>query len=158
MLRRVGYRSAATVFVFAGLWFVLGLVALVSGVPGALGIGGEMFLAWLFLLMLGVAFAGATLTMAAINGLFPPSEPADATKPKTATSARNDGMPVRPRTDTRRSTTTPTRTTTSTPPAASATHDAEGRPLPWTQSPLPERPLRRTTPRPSRPADERTGR
>ena len=138
MIRRIGYRTAATAFVFAGLWFLIGLVALVSPIPGALGIGGEMLLAWglLFLVILGAA--GVTLVLAAINGLFPPDAPSPG-----AGAIRQSAPPAASRIT----------ATTAGPP----THDADGRPLPWSTSPLPDRVPRRTTtatrPRPSRPAD-----
>ena len=47
MIRRISYRSAATAFVFTGLWFVLGL--LWSPILPALGIRGQMLVAWLLL-------------------------------------------------------------------------------------------------------------
>ncbi len=74
MIRRVSYRSAVTAFVFAGLWFVLGLLLLWSPVPGALGIRGNMTMAWLFLFLVILAGAGATLTLASYNGIFPPDD------------------------------------------------------------------------------------
>jgi hypothetical protein len=136
MIRGIGYRTAATIFVFTGLWFILGLLMLASPVPHALGIGGAMFVAWLLLFLAMLALAGASLTMAAINGLFPPSEP-------RATRVVSPPPPVVAGRDPRAS-------------AATATHDADGRPLPWTQSPLPERAPRRPGTR-SRPADRRQG-
>jgi hypothetical protein len=138
MIRGIGYRTAATIFVFTGLWFVLGLLMLASPIPHALGIGGAMFVAWLLLFLAMLALAGASLTMAAINGLFPPAEPraarAAVQQAATVSAARRDSHAI----------------------AATATHDADGRPLPWTQSPLPERAPRRTSTR-SRPADRRQG-
>ena len=67
MIRRISYRSAATAFVFAGLWFVLGLLLLWSPIPGALGIRTQMLLAWLFLFLLILAGSGAMLTLASYN-------------------------------------------------------------------------------------------
>jgi hypothetical protein len=113
-MRRVNYRAAGTMLVFSGLWFVLGAILLLSPIPGALGIGYRMFVAWLMLFLLMLAASGFGLTLAAINGIFPP--PARAPRPS-----------VRPA------------------PPESLTHDAEGRPLPWTQSPLPQESTRRTT-------------
>lgn len=71
MLRRISYRSAVTAFVFTGLWLVLGLVLLWTPVPGALGIRGEMFVAWLVLFFAELALSGLALFVAAINGIFP---------------------------------------------------------------------------------------
>ena len=139
MLRRIRYRSAATTFVFCGLWFVLGLMMLASPIPHALGIGGAMFVAWFFVFLLGLAASGGALTVAAVNRLLPPTEgPGSGARrplpapPATAPSGR-EREPVAPGT---------------------ATHDAEGRPLPWTSSPLPERRPRRPAPR----IDPRQGR
>ncbi len=71
MLRAIGYRAAITSFVFTGLWFVLGLLLLSTPAPGALGIAGGMFTAWLLLFFAILALAGLTLLIAAINGVFP---------------------------------------------------------------------------------------
>jgi hypothetical protein len=117
MIRRISYRSAITAFVFTGLWFVLGLLLLWSPIPSALGIRGHMFIAWLALFLLILAGSGAMLTMASINGIFPPDE---RPQPKPA-------------------------------PAATATHTADGQPQPWSKSPLPERPARRTLSTSARP-------
>lgn len=73
MIRRIGYRAALTAFVFTGLWFVLGLLLVSSPLPGALGIAGGLFTAWLLLFLAMLAGSGATLLVAAINGLFPPN-------------------------------------------------------------------------------------
>ncbi len=78
MLRRISYRTAATAFVFTGLWFVLGLFFLWTPVPHALGIRGELFAAWIVLFLLIMAVAGLTLFFAAINGIFPPNVRAPA--------------------------------------------------------------------------------
>lgn len=71
MVRRIGYRAAVTGFVFTGLWFVLGLLLLSTPAPGALGIAGGMFTAWLLLFFVILAAAGVTLVIAAVNGIFP---------------------------------------------------------------------------------------
>lgn len=73
------------VFVFTGLWLVIGAVVLWSPVPGALGIGDGFFVAWLMLFFAILAAAGVTLTAAAVNGAFPPAPPAP---PRAATPAR----------------------------------------------------------------------
>jgi hypothetical protein len=115
MIRRITYRSAATAFVFTGLWFVLGLLLLWSPIPGSLGIRGQMLVAWLLLFLLIMATAGAMLTLASFNGIFPPAERAS------------------------RARTSPARQ----PPSATE-REATGTPAPWTQSPLPDRPARPT--------------
>lgn len=138
MIRGIGYRAAATVFVFAGLWFVLGILTLMSPVPHALGIGDEMFVAWLLLFLVILATAGGSLTMAAINGLFPPSEMPRPARRRAERARGASGAPA-------------------AQPDTMATHDADGRPLPWTQSPLPQRPPRRTTATHPRPIDPRQG-
>ena len=112
MLRQINYRNAATMFVFTALWFVIGLVLLKTPIPGARGIRGTMLVAWLLLLFVILALSGATLTLAAINGIFPAQRGRAAAPPAVAAPAA--------------------------PPASDdATTDAEGKPLPWTQSPLP---------------------
>ncbi len=137
MIRRISYRSAATAFVFTGLWFVIGLVLLWSPIPSALGIGGPMLVAWLLLFLVILAGSGAMLTIASFNGIFPPAE---RPQPRRATPA----PPVSP--------------------LAEAFRTPDGKPLPWTSSPLPERPARRAStttairPRsPDRPPAQRGG-
>ena len=112
MIRRVSYRFAVTAFVFAGLWFVLGLLLLWSPIPGALGIRGSLVLAWLFLFLVIFAGAGATLTLASYNGIFPPD---DAPAPRPQPQVHQPEPLVTP----------------------------DGRPMPWTQSPLPSRHAKR---------------
>jgi hypothetical protein len=116
MLRRIGYRDAFTALIFTGLWFALGLILLFSGIPTSVGIGREMFTAWLLLFFAISAVAGGMLTMAAINGIWPPVE-----RPPQRPSRR-----------------TPAEKATPAPqPAADTT------PLPWSTSPLPQRGTRR---------------
>ncbi len=112
MLRQINYRNAATMFVFTGLWFVIGLVLLKTPIPGALGIRGTMMVAWLLLLFVILGLSGATLTLAAINGIFPAQRGRAAVRPPVAAPAASSS-------------------------GDEATTDAEGKPLPWTQSPLP---------------------
>ncbi len=71
-MRRLTYRHALTAFFFAGSWFVLGVLLLLSPLPGALGIVADLFQAWLLLFFLALGISGAMLTMAACNGIFPP--------------------------------------------------------------------------------------
>jgi hypothetical protein len=73
MLRRISYRTAVNLFVFTGLWLLIGAVIMWTPVPGTLGISGAFFVLWLMLFFAILAVAGATLTAAAINGAFPPS-------------------------------------------------------------------------------------
>lgn len=75
VLRRVDYRIAINLFVFTGLWFVIGAMLLWSPVPGALGIGSGLFVMWLLLFFGVLAVAGSALTIAAINVAFPGAEP-----------------------------------------------------------------------------------
>lgn len=95
MIRRIGYRTALTAFVFTGLWFVLGLLLVSSPIPGALGISGELFTAWLLLFLGMLGLSGLALFLAALNGIFPPNVRA----PRRATTgwvATDTTLPVRP--------------------------------------------------------------
>jgi hypothetical protein len=71
MLRRIGYRAALTAFTFTALWLFLGLLLLATPVPHALGIGGELFVAWVLIFLLALGCSGLLLFVAALNGLFP---------------------------------------------------------------------------------------
>ncbi len=92
MLRRINYRHAANAFVFTALWFVIGAVALWSPIPGALGIAGGMFAAWLVLLFIVLAVAGSVLTVAALNAAFP--SPLAAPPISRAMPERSPGAPM----------------------------------------------------------------
>ena len=70
-MRKISYRAAVTAFVFAGLWFVIGLVLLSTPIPHALGIRGALFVAWLLLFFAMLALSGLLLVIASINGMFP---------------------------------------------------------------------------------------
>jgi hypothetical protein len=98
MFRRVSYRTAVTAFVFTGLWFMLGLMLLFTPIPGALGIRGEMFVAWLMLFFATLALSGLTLVIAAINGIFPRNvrAPSAAEALWGAPQLENPSMPRRP--------------------------------------------------------------
>ena len=111
-----------TAFVFTGLWFVIGLLLLWSPIPSALGIGGQLFVAWLTLWLLMLAGSGAMLTLASFNGIFPTQ------------SLRSGPKPPRHAT-----------------PAATATHTADGQPQAWSRSPLSDGPPRRTVASSARP-------
>ena len=74
-LRRITHRLAVNAFIFTGLWFIIGAIVLWSPLPGALGIGGQMFAAWLILFFLILAVSGSLLTAAALNAAFPPQPP-----------------------------------------------------------------------------------
>ena len=84
-MRRISYRTAANAFIFTALWLLIGALTLWSPVPGALGIAGGMFTAWLLLFFAALALAGALLTMAALNAAFPPSA---ASPPRRTAGAR----------------------------------------------------------------------
>ncbi len=71
MFRRIGYRAALTSFAFTALWLFLGLLLLSTPVPHALGIGSEMFVAWVLIFLAALAFSGLLLFIAALNGIFP---------------------------------------------------------------------------------------
>ena len=111
MIRRISYRTAVTAFVFTALWFVLGLLLLWSPIPSALGIRGQMLVSWLVLFLLILAGSGATLTIASLNGIFPPPE---RTAPVRAVAAPST-------------------------PAPEPMVTPDGKPLPWVESPLPQR-------------------
>ena len=105
MLRRITYRTAANAFIFTGLWFLIGAMLLWSPVPGALGIRGEMFGAWVLLFFVMLAGAGSALTLAAINGAFPTTGgaarargPQRAQSPQPAPRRRNETLwaPAKP--------------------------------------------------------------
>ena len=74
MLRQVTYRTAVNMIIFTTLWFIIGALVMWSPVPGALGISGGFFVAWLFLFFTVLAATGASLSLAAWNGIFPPSQ------------------------------------------------------------------------------------
>ena len=92
MLRRINYRHAINAFVFTALWFAIGAIVLWSPVPGALGIAGEMFAAWLVLFFVIMSAAGSLLTVAALNAAFPP-QPAAPPRDR-AMPARSTGAPI----------------------------------------------------------------
>ena len=70
-MRRISYKTALTALFFVGAWFVLGFLFLMTPIPGALGIGGTLFQAWILVFIVALGIGGAMLTMASINGLFP---------------------------------------------------------------------------------------
>ena len=115
MIRRISYRSAVTAFVFTGLWFALGLLLLWSPILSALGIRGQMLVAWLLLFFVMLAGSGAMLTIASFNGIFPPDERAAPRRAIAAPRAQAPEPMVTP----------------------------DGKPMPWMESPLPQRPARR---------------
>jgi hypothetical protein len=98
-MRRISYRTAVTAFVFAGLWFAFGLFLLWTPLPGALGIRGGLFTAWLLLFFAILALCGLTLVIASINGMFPSNVRAPR-RAEQLWSAPTDGavvLPQRPR-------------------------------------------------------------
>ena len=99
MLRQITYRTALNGFIFTGLWLVIGGVVLWSPIPGALGIGGALFTAWLLLFFAILALAGAMLTAAALNAAFPPASgtPQPPSRPQRRQAQRvrrPDGTPL----------------------------------------------------------------
>jgi len=97
MMRSVTYRQAFNAFLFTGLWFAFGAIVLWSPLPGALGIGGEMFAAWVLLFFGALAVSGVLLTLAALNGAFPRRP---SSHRRTAAAARRPGDPMwAPRSD-----------------------------------------------------------
>lgn len=87
VLRNVGYRTAINLFVFSGLWLIIGALALWSPLPSALGILSGFFAAWVLLFFVVLALAGAALTVAALNAAFPPASPPTPGAPPRAASA-----------------------------------------------------------------------
>lgn len=77
-----------TAFVFTACWGVLGFLFLLSPIPGALGVATGLIEIWLIGSFVTVGIAGAMLTLAAVNGLFPPAESTPSSKPAGPTPAR----------------------------------------------------------------------
>jgi hypothetical protein len=102
-VRAISYRTAATAFVFAALWFVFGAILLWSPLPGSMGIAGPMFAAWFILFFLGLAVAGSLLTVAALNAAFPgrPAGSHGRTTPARAPSSAMWAPSQSPRTPSR---------------------------------------------------------
>ncbi len=129
-MRGIGYRAAATAFVFTGLWFIFGVLLFISGLPSALGIGRPMFVLWLLLFFVILGISGMTLIIASFNGLFSVT---------SALSRREQpgryAAPPRTR--------LPAATPPPAPPALGAERTGHEAPLPWSASPLPERGRRR---------------
>ena len=97
MFRRIGYRAALTAFVFTALWLFFGLLLLSTPVPHALGIGGEMFVAWLMMFLVALGLSGLLLFIAALNGIFPQNVRAPRSAARLwATPLPPSSMPSRP--------------------------------------------------------------
>ncbi len=90
-MRHLTYRQAITAFFFSGCWIVLGFLFLLSSIPGSLGIAAGLIEVWLVITFLTIAVSGAILTMAAINGLFPPEEA--GARPNRPTPLRREAEP-----------------------------------------------------------------
>jgi len=71
MFRRIGYRAALTSFAFTALWLFFGLLLLSTPIPHALGIGGEMLIAWVLIFLAALGLSGLLLFIAAVNNIFP---------------------------------------------------------------------------------------
>jgi hypothetical protein len=124
-MRGIGYRAAATAFVFTGLWFTFGVLLFVSGLPSVLGIGRPMFVLWLLLFFVILGISGMMLIIASFNGLFSLGgglsrrEPAGyAAAPARTRSVASPSPP---------------------PPALGEGRTGHEPPLPWSASPLPDR-------------------
>lgn len=77
-MRHLTYRQAMTAFIFTASWGVLGFLFLLSPIPGSLGVAGGLIEVWLVVSFAATAISGALLTLAALNGLFPPADAAAA--------------------------------------------------------------------------------
>lgn len=98
MFRQVGYRVALTSFAFTALWLFFGLVLLSTPVPHALGIGSEMFVAWVMIFLAALAVSGLLLFIAALNGIFPQNAraPRSAERLWATPHLPSASMPARP--------------------------------------------------------------
>lgn len=67
---------------------MVGFLFLLSPIPGALGIAAGLIEVWLVAAFAAMAISGAALTLAAVNGLFPPAEQAPPSKPSRPTPLR----------------------------------------------------------------------
>ena len=95
----MGYRAALTAFAFTALWLFFGLLLLLTPVPGALGIGGELFVVWVLIFLGALGSSGLLLFVAALNGLFPQNvrAPRSAERLWATTAHLPDArMPARP--------------------------------------------------------------
>ncbi len=102
-MRRISYKTALTALFFVGAWFVLGFLFLMTPIPGALGIGGALFQAWILVFIVALGISGAMLTMASINGLFPRVvKPPKKRATPTTTATRTTTSWQQPTTSTRR--------------------------------------------------------
>jgi hypothetical protein len=68
-------------FFFTVCWLVFGFLFLMTPVPDALGVGGQLIGAWIGLFFVFLAVSGCSLTLAAINGIFPAAERAPRRTP-----------------------------------------------------------------------------
>jgi hypothetical protein len=103
-MRRLSYRHAITTFFFTGCWLVFGFLFLMTPIPDALGVGGQLIGAWIFLFFVFLAISGSLLTLAAFNGIFPPvqrsprqatARPATTGAPDPSTQAWTRPLPPR---------------------------------------------------------------
>jgi hypothetical protein len=92
--RQITYRTAANLFLFLGLWFAIGGIALLSPIPGALGIGRDLFSVWLILFFIIMAVAGGALVAASVNAArSTPRGPSPRTAPAARTPAGEAASP-----------------------------------------------------------------
>ena len=103
-MRRLSYRHAVMAFFFTACWLILGFVFLMTPLPDALGVTGQMLAAWILLFFVFMGISGAMLTLAALNGIWPPaqitarrttSRPVAATVPDAANQAWTRPLPPR---------------------------------------------------------------
>ena len=92
MIGQTTYRTAANLFLFLGLWFAIGAIVLLSPIPGALGIGSELFTVWLILFFIIMAVAGGALVAASVNAARstprgPSPQPAPAVRARAGETA-----------------------------------------------------------------------
>ncbi len=81
MIRRVSYRAAVTGLFFSACWLVLGFLFLMTPIPDALGIGSGLTQIWIVTFFVALGVSGSMLTLAAINGIFPPVVHAPTRRP-----------------------------------------------------------------------------
>lgn len=102
-MRRLSYRHALTALFFTACWLIFGFLFLMTPIPDALGVGGQLIGAWIALFFVFLGLSGALLTLAAVNGIFPPkgrsvrrpaARPSQST-PDAATQAWSRPLPPR---------------------------------------------------------------
>lgn len=103
MIRRVSYRAAVTGLVFSACWLVVGFLFLMTPIPDALGIGSQLIQIWIVTFFIALGVSGGMLTLAAINGIFPPVVRAPARRAASLPTRVADAEVARPATTVRAS-------------------------------------------------------